>query len=79
VPAWLERAGSNVKELVELMRAAGYEGYGLGTRRRLLRHALYLVAGPSPDALPPGAFDIVWLPGDGPLATRVAELRARHT
>ena len=71
VTAWLERAGSSVAELVELMSGLGYEGYGLGTRRRLWRHVLHLTPCPAPGVLPPGASDVVWLPREGSLAARV--------
>jgi FkbM family methyltransferase len=77
VPEWLERAGSNVRELVELMRAAGYEPYGLGTRRHRLRHSLCLTPCLAPGVLPPGASDVVWLPHDGALSARLAGFRAR--
>ena len=72
VPEWLERAGSNVRELVELMRAAGYEGYGLATRRHRLRHALCLTPCPAPGVLRPGASDVVWLPCNYPLPKGLA-------
>ena len=76
VPEWLERAGSNVRELVELMQAAGYEPYGLGTRRHRLRHSLCLTPCLAPGVLPPGASDVVWLPHDGALSARLAGFRA---
>lgn len=66
IPAWLERAGSSVAELTALMHSLGYRGYGVSTKRGLVRHRLHL-AEPSP-----AHTDIVWIPATGPFASRLA-------
>jgi FkbM family methyltransferase len=76
VDVWLKRAGSSVTELLELMTQLGYEGFGLGTRRRLLRHTLHLTPSASPGVLPPGASDVVWIPHEAAKNSR-ERLRSR--
>lgn len=61
VPAWLERAGSSVAELRELMQSMGYAGYAISTERQWLRHALRLAPLAEGD-IPSHVSDVVWLP-----------------
>jgi FkbM family methyltransferase len=78
IAEWLERAGSGVGELIRLMEGLGYRGFGLTTRRRGLHaHSLELVPFPAPGTLPPGIFDVVWIPGDGQWASRLEDLVPR--
>jgi len=71
IPEWLERAGASVAELAELMRGLGYEGFGLGTRRKALRHQLKLVRLGDAKSLPAGVSDVVWVPREGRLRDRL--------
>jgi FkbM family methyltransferase len=71
IAEWLERAGSSVAELVDLMLGLDYEGFGLGTQRRFLRHQLRLTPFPSPATPPADACDVVWVPKTGALRSRL--------
>jgi FkbM family methyltransferase len=71
IAEWLERAGSSVAELVDLMRGLDYEGFGLGTRRRYLRHQLRLTPFRSPADPPSNVFDVAWVPKTGALRSRL--------
>jgi FkbM family methyltransferase len=71
IPEWLERAGASVAELAELMRNLGYDGFGLGTRRKGLKHGLKLIPWKDANVLPPGVSDVVWAPKDGSLRERL--------
>ena len=71
IPDWLERAGGSVAELAESMHGAGYEGYGLRTRRKGLRHGLKLIPWKDEKSLPPGISDVVWVPREGKLRERL--------
>ena len=67
---WLERAGSSVGELTQLMRDMGYRPFGLSTSRRLLRHRLTLT--PLGDSIPAEFTEVAWVPHSGPFAQRLS-------
>jgi len=67
---WLERAGSSVAELTELMRGMGYRPFGLSTSRRLLRHRLTLI--PLGNSIPADFTEVAWVPDSGDFGQRVS-------
>jgi hypothetical protein len=71
IAQWLERAGSSVAELVEFMLSLDYEGFGLRTRRKSLRHELRLIPFSNPDIPPSDVSDVVWIPRSGDLRRRL--------
>jgi FkbM family methyltransferase len=71
IAEWLERAGASIEVLAELMVGLGYEGYGLRTVRRGLKHRLHLKPFVSPLVPPPGMVDLVWVPKTGDLRARL--------
>jgi FkbM family methyltransferase len=71
IPEWLERAGTSVGQLSDLMRGLEYEGYGLGTRRTRLRHRLKLATLGDAKSIPAGVSDVVWAPKEGALRERL--------
>jgi len=73
IAQWLERAGSSVAELVELMLSLDYEGFGLGTRRKNLRHELRLIPFTSASIPPQDISDVVWIPRSGELRRRLIQ------
>lgn len=60
IPSWLERAGSSVAELADLMLGLGYRAFGMRTARRGLKHHLELH--PLGESLSPEFLDVAWLP-----------------
>jgi FkbM family methyltransferase len=68
VPEHLERAGSSVAELCNLMKGHGYEGFTLQTSRHLLRHRLSLRKLSSAAEL--SGTDVLWIAPDSDLMKR---------
>lgn len=71
IESWLQRAGSSINELFQLMRGFGYRGYGLATERRGLRYQLRAKPLPPGDILPAGVSDVLWAPQAGDWADRL--------
>ncbi|HYE61211.1 MAG TPA: FkbM family methyltransferase [Phycisphaerales bacterium] len=69
VPQWLERAGSSIAELFELMTSRGYSASAIGAARRPLQHRLTLrpvaAAGDLRDT------DLLWIHPESPFAKRI--------
>jgi FkbM family methyltransferase len=74
IPRWLERAESNVAELLSHMRSLNYRPFGLSSFRSGFRHRLRLHPVAEMNALPSGFHDFVWIPDAGPFASRMARL-----
>ena len=69
VPDYLARAGDSTEQLFDLMQGAGYRGYGLTSRRHLLRHCLKLNPVSKPSMLRQN--NVVWLHPGGCFEARL--------
>ena len=72
IGAWLERAGSSVDQLVELMTGHGYEGFSISEPRQGLRRVLHLepLGQPRPDF----SGDVLWVHPEGRNHNRITIL-----
>lgn len=72
VEAHLRRAGKNSADVFRTMHDSGYTAYAMGLRRGLFGHTLDLQPCTAPV---PGRPNVLWIPLDGPFASRARALR----